>query len=108
MRPGIRSCCKGAIMSDVVASDRLKHTPLYQLHLDLGTRMVHFAGYEMPVQYPNGILKETLHVRAAAGLFDVCHMGQLEIRSRNGNSEGIARALESVVPMDIVGLAPER
>ena len=108
MRPGIRSCCTGAIMSDVVASDRLKHTPLYQLHLDLGARMVPFAGYEMPVQYPNGILKEHLHVRAAAGLFDVSHMGQLEIRSRNGNSEGIARALESVVPMDIVGLAPGR
>lgn len=108
MRPGIRSCCTGAIMSDVVASDRLKHTPLYQLHLDLGARMVPFAGYEMPVQYPNGILKEHLHVRAAAGLFDVSHMGQFEIRSRNGDSEGVARALESVVPMDIVGLAPGR
>jgi aminomethyltransferase len=108
MRPGIRSCCTGAIMSDVVASDRLKHTLLYQLHLDLGARMVPFAGYEMPVQYPNGILKEHLHVRAAAGLFDVSHMGQFEIRSRNGDSEGVARALESVVPMDIVGLAPGR
>ena len=108
MRAGIRSCCTGAIMSDVVASDRLKHTPLYQLHLDLGARMVPFAGYEMPVQYPNGILKEHLHVRAAAGLFDVSHMGQFEIRSRNGDSEGVARALESVVPMDIVGLASGR
>ena len=108
MRAGIRSCCTGAIMSDVVASDRPKHTPLYQLHLDLGARMVPFAGYEMPVQYPNGILKEHLHVRAAAGLFDVSHMGQFEIRSRNGDSDGVARALESVVPMDIVGLAPGR
>ena len=108
MRAGIRSCCTGAIMSDVVASDRLKHTPLYQMHLDLGARMVPFAGYEMPVQYPNGILKEHLHVRAAAGLFDVSHMGQFEIRSRNGDSDGVARALESVVPMDIVGLAPGR
>jgi aminomethyltransferase len=70
--------------------------------------MVPFAGYEMPVQYPNGILKEHLHVRAAAGLFDVSHMGQFEIRSRNGDSEGVARALESVVPMDIVGLASGR
>ena len=70
--------------------------------------MVPFAGYEMPVQYPNGILKEHLHVRAAAGLFDVSHMGQFEIRSRNGDSDGVARALESVVPMDIVGLAPGR
>ena len=108
MRAGIRSCCTGAIMSDVVASDRLKHTPLYQMHLDLGARMVPFAGYEMPVQYPNGILKEHLHVRAAAGLFDVSHMGQFEIRSRNGDSDGVARALESVVPMDIVGLASGR
>jgi glycine cleavage system T protein (aminomethyltransferase) len=85
----------------------LKRTPLYRLHLDLGGRMVPFAGYEMPVQYPSGILKEHLHVRAAAGLFDVSHMGQFEIRSRTGG-EDAARALESIVPMDIVGLAPGR
>ena len=95
-------------MSDVVTAVPLKRTPLYRLHLDLGARMVPFAGYEMPVQYPSGILKEHLHVRAAAGLFDVSHMGQFEIRSRNGDSDGVARALESVVPMDIVGLAPGR
>jgi aminomethyltransferase len=69
--------------------------------------MVPFAGYEMPVQYPSGILKEHLHVRAAAGLFDVSHMGQFEIRSRSGR-EDAAHALESIVPMDIVGLAPGR
>jgi aminomethyltransferase len=94
-------------MSDVVAAVPLKRTPLHRLHLDLGGRMVPFAGYEMPVQYPSGILKEHLHVRAAAGLFDVSHMGQFEIRSRSGR-EDAARALESIVPMDIVGLAPGR
>jgi aminomethyltransferase len=95
-------------MSDVVTAVPLKRTPLYRLHLDLGGRMVPFAGYEMPVQYPSGILKEHLHVRAAAGLFDVSHMGQFEIRSRTGGGEAAARALESIVPMDIVGLAPGR
>jgi aminomethyltransferase len=94
-------------MNDVVATVPLKRTPLYRLHLDLGGRMVPFAGYEMPVQYPSGILKEHLHVRAAAGLFDVSHMGQFEIRSRSGR-EDAAHALESIVPMDIVGLAPGR
>jgi len=95
-------------MSDVVTAVPLKRTPLYRLHLDLGGRMVPFAGYEMPVQYPSGILKEHLHVRAAAGLFDVSHMGQFEIRSRTGRGEDAARALESIVPMDIMGLAPGR
>jgi aminomethyltransferase len=95
-------------MSGVIAGERLKHTPLYQLHRDLGARMVPFAGYEMPVQYPNGILKEHVHVRAAAGLFDVSHMGQFEVRSRNGGIQDAARALESIVPMDIVALAPGR
>ena len=95
-------------MSDVVAATQLKRTPLNQLHRDLGARMVPFAGYEMPVQYPNGILKEHLHVRAATGLFDVSHMGQFEIRSRTGRSQDAARALESVVPVDIVGLVRGR
>jgi aminomethyltransferase len=95
-------------MSDVVAAAQLKRTPLYRLHRDLGARMVPFAGYEMPVQYPSGILKEHLHVRAAAGLFDVSHMGQFEIRSRTGGGEDAARALESIVPMDIAGLASGR
>ena len=54
----------------------LRRTPLYQLHRSLGARMVPFAGYEMPVQYPTGILAEHLHTRAQAGLFDVSHMGQ--------------------------------
>ena len=58
----------------------LKRTPLHGLHVELDARMVPFAGYAMPVQYANGILKEHLHVRIAAGLFDVSHMGQFEVR----------------------------
>jgi aminomethyltransferase len=86
----------------------LKRTPLHRLHVELDARMVPFAGYEMPVQYRNGILKEHLHVRAAAGLFDVSHMGQFEVRSLGGGGEDAARALESVVPVDLLGLAPGR
>jgi aminomethyltransferase len=59
------------------ASRPLQRTPLYPLHAKLGARFVPFAGYEMPVQFPAGVLKEHLHTRAAAGLFDVSHMGQL-------------------------------
>ena len=55
----------------------LMHTPLHALHLELGARMVAFAGYAMPVQYPAGVMAEHLHTRKAAGLFDVSHMGQL-------------------------------
>jgi aminomethyltransferase len=86
----------------------LKRTPLHRLHVELDARMVPFAGYEMPVQYRNGILKEHLHVRTAAGLFDVSHMGQFEVRSLDGRGEDAARALESVVPVDLLGLAPRR
>ena len=64
------------------ASRSLQRTPLYPLHAELGARFVPFAGYEMPVQFPAGILKEHLHTRAAAGLFDVSHMGQLAILPR--------------------------
>jgi len=77
----------------------LKRTPLYPLHLALGARMVAFAGYEMPVQYPAGILAEHLHTRAAAGLFDVSHMGQLRIAGADP-----AAALETLVPGDISGV----
>jgi aminomethyltransferase len=86
----------------------LKHTPLYDLHVGLGARMVPFAGYEMPVQYPAGILKEHLHTRAAAGLFDVSHMGQIIVRARSGRLADAARALETLVPADILGLAAGR
>jgi aminomethyltransferase len=95
-------------MTIAAAATPLKRTPLHRLHVELGARIVPFAGYEMPVQYRNGILKEHFHVRAAAGLFDVSHMGQFEIRSLGGRGEDTARALESVVPVDLLGLAPGR
>ena len=82
----------------------LKRTPLYALHLKLGARMVPFAGYEMPVQYPSGILAEHAHARSAAGLFDVSHMGQLRLTARPGHKVG--EALEGLVPGDIAGLEP--
>ncbi len=75
-------------------------TPLHALHLELDARMVEFAGYSMPVQYPTGIIREHQHTRAAAGLFDVSHMGQVIL-----TGAGADRALETLVPMDIVGLA---
>jgi aminomethyltransferase len=79
----------------------LKHTPLYELHRARGARMVAFAGYEMPVQYPTGIIAEHLHTRAQAGLFDVSHMGQIRL-----HGTGALRALEALVPGDLQALAP--
>ena len=64
----------------------LKQTPLHALHLELGGKMVPFAGYDMPVQYPAGILKEHTHTRERAGLFDVSHMGRLHIGGPNAAS----------------------
>lgn len=84
----------------------LARTVLYDLHLELGARMVPFAGYEMPVQYPMGVLKEHLHTRAQAGLFDVSHMGQVVLRGPS--VDDVARALESLVPVDVSGLATGR
>jgi aminomethyltransferase len=81
----------------------LKRTPLYALHRERGAKMVPFAGYDMPVQYPAGILKEHLHTRAAAGLFDVSHMGQLRIRGADA-----AARLEALVPGDLLALKPGR
>ncbi len=86
----------------------LQRTPLYDLHLRLGARMVPFAGYEMPVQYPTGVLKEHLHTRAAAGLFDVSHMGQVLIVPKSGRLADAALALERLVPVDVLGLAEGR
>ena len=83
--------------------DALRRTPLYDLHLALGAKMVPFAGYEMPVQYPAGVMAEHLHTRAAAGLFDVSHMGQAILRG-----EGVAAALERLVPVDVLGLKEGR
>ncbi|MCC6472935.1 MAG: glycine cleavage system aminomethyltransferase GcvT [Burkholderiales bacterium] len=81
----------------------MRHTPLHELHLELGARMVEFAGYAMPVQYPPGIIREHLHTRSRASLFDVSHMGQVRVCG-----PGAASALERLVPGDIVALAPGR
>jgi glycine cleavage system T protein (aminomethyltransferase) len=89
-------------------ASELKRTPLYALHLARGGKMVPFAGYEMPVQYPAGVLKEHLHTRTAAGLFDVAHMGQIALRPKSGKVSDAALALERLVPQDIVGIAPGR
>lgn len=86
----------------------LQQVPLHSVHLALGAKMVPFAGYAMPVQYASGVLKEHQHTRAAAGLFDVSHMGQILVRARSGRNEDAARALERVVPADVVSLAPGR
>src|ERR1700751_4321160 len=86
----------------------LKRTPLHALHLSLRAKMVPFAGYELPLQYPAGVLKEHLHTRQKAGLFDVSHMGQLALRAKSGKGEDAARALERLVPQEIVALAAGR
>ncbi|MGE8294730.1 MAG: glycine cleavage system aminomethyltransferase GcvT [Pseudomonas sp.] len=82
-----------------MTTENLAKTPLHALHIELGARMVPFAGYDMPVQYPLGVMKEHLHTREAAGLFDVSHMGQILLRGENA-----ARALETLVPVDIIDL----
>ena len=74
----------------------LKRTPLYDFHKDLGAKIVPFAGYEMPVQYPLGVLKEHLHVREKAGLFDVSHMGQAFLIPADGDFKTAAKALEAL------------
>src|SRR6201747_1581365 len=86
----------------------LKRTPLHALHLARGGKLVPFAGYDMPVQYARGVMKEHLHPRAAAGLFDVSHMGQIALHAKSGRVEDAAAALERLVPQDIVGVAPGR
>jgi len=86
----------------------LKRTPLYDLHLSLGAKMVPFAGYEMPVQYPAGVLKEHLNTRKSAGLFDVSHMGQLALRAKSGAAGDAALVLERLVPQDILAVQKGR
>jgi aminomethyltransferase len=86
----------------------LKITPLHALHVKRGGKMVPFAGYDMPVQFAAGVLKEHLHTRANAGLFDVSHMGQIRLRAKSGRVEDAALALERLVPQDIVAVAPGR
>lgn len=84
----------------------LKQTPLHALHLTLGAKMVPFAGYDMPVQYPLGVMKEHLHTRTNAALFDVSHMGQVVVRGPT--YEAAAKGLETLVPVDVLGLAENR
>ena len=98
-RFGVRSV--GGPVTLAAAPTLLKRTPLHSLHLALGAKMVPFAGYEMPVQYPSGILSEHLHTRSQAGLFDVSHMGQLRLAGGDP-----VRALEALVPGDLQALAP--
>lgn len=85
-----------------------RHLPLHDLHVGHGARMECFAGWAMPIHYPLGILGEHRHTRAAAGLFDVSHMGQILLRSRTGDHLAAARALQRLVPIDVEGLAPGR
>ena len=89
------------MLTSTALAPKLATTPLHALHLELGAKMTPFAGYDMPVSYPAGILKEHRHCRESAALFDVSHMGQMRLVG-----DAAARALESLVPMDIVDLLP--
>lgn len=82
-----------------MSDNALLQTPLHALHLELGARLVPFAGYSMPVQYPPGLMAEHLHTRQAAGLFDVSHMGQLKSIGPDAGA-----ALETLMPVDVLGL----
>ncbi|MTJ04875.1 MAG: glycine cleavage system aminomethyltransferase GcvT [Sediminimonas qiaohouensis] len=84
----------------------LMRLPLHDLHVELGARMVPFAGYDMPVQYSAGVMKEHQHTRTHAGLFDVSHMGQVVLRG--GDYAQVARAMEALVPVNIAGLGENR
>jgi len=89
--------------TEPMSAETLFTTPLNALHRELGGKMVEFAGYEMPVQYPAGIMAEHLHTREKAGLFDVSHMGQVKL-----SGENVAEALETLVPGEIQALKPGR
>lgn len=84
-------------------SEPQKTVPLHELHLRLGAKMVPFAGYQMPLQYPTGIMQEHLHTRAAAGLFDVSHMGQVVV-----GGAGVDTLLEALVPVELQSLAVDK
>ena len=90
-----------ASSSDTAPDAPLLKTPLHDLHVELGGRMVPFAGYSMPVQYPSGLMAEHKHTREAAGLFDISHMGQLRLVGPDA-----AAAFETLMPVDVIGLAP--
>jgi aminomethyltransferase len=97
MEFGLPPCSTGVLMS--ATPDDLLQVPLNDLHLALGARMVPFAGYSMPVQYPEGLMFEHKHTRTAAGLFDVSHMGQLRLVGPDA-----AAAFESLIPVDVIDL----
>ena len=101
--PPVRSKPGENRVPDSATYDTLLTTPLDALHRSLGAKMVPFAGYSMPVQYPLGVMKEHLHTRTAAGLFDVSHMGQADLVGGD-----IAVALEALVPGDLQTLQPGR
>ncbi len=87
-------------------SEELLRTPFYEMHLRNGAKMVPFAGYDMPVQYDLGVMKEHLHTRQKAGLFDVSHMGQVVLRGKS--YEHTALALERIIPVDVMSLKQGR
>src|SRR6202795_609714 len=99
---------EGPVMLAREAENTLKRTPLHALHASRGGKMVPFAGYDMPVQYATGVLREHLHTRKLAGLFDVSHMGQIAVHPKSGKVEDAALALERLVPQDILGVAAGR
>ncbi len=89
-----------------MSDDAIRKTPLHALHVELGARMGPFAGFDMPIHYPSGVLAEHLHTRKAAGLFDVSHMGQALLDG--ADHANLAAFVETLVPADIMGLAPGR
>ncbi|MCB1481557.1 MAG: glycine cleavage system aminomethyltransferase GcvT [Rhodobiaceae bacterium] len=91
-------------MAEADDTGELLLTPLHALHVALGARMVPFAGYDMPVQYPTGIIKEHTATRVSAGLFDVSHMGQAHLQAEDGRHETVSAALETLIPAEILGL----
>lgn len=93
-------------LSEENSNSKILRTALYDFHVGLGAKMVPFAGYDMPVQYPLGVMKEHLHTREKAGLFDVSHMGQAFLIAEDGTFETAAAFLETLVPCDVKGLEP--
>ncbi len=107
MTAGAAAVKAAAVMGHMLMADALRTTPLHALHQRLGAKMAPFAGYDMPVQYRLGVLKEHLHTREKAGLFDVSHMGQAFLttteveKGADGAHEKIADAIETLVPGEI-------
>lgn len=93
-------------MTETPTAENLKRTPLYAAHVALGAKMVPFAGYEMPVQYPTGVMAEHNWTRESAGLFDVSHMGQCFVIA--SSFDAAAAAFETLVPADVKGLKPRQ